>query len=321
MHDLDTPADSGGQAERHVINDDEPVKPVVRIPVSVIKVGKRLRPIDEAAVLTLMESIKRLGQIQPISVFSPDDEFSTSQLVTGAHRLEAIKRLGQIFIDVVFVDGDDVERELLEIAENLHRADLTALDRSNQIARWAELTAAKVAQLEPPSGGHQPQDKGIRKVAADLRLDRADVQRAVKVASLSDEGKQAARDHGLDDNRTALLEVAKETTPEKQVAKVTEIAEAKVQAKANRAEQPPKKRMRVGPSPFLTRCELAVEREINSGINDLTADEKAVLSARLGRLVVNLLGEPAKQAAVATEMPETKTTIATAESGSEEWKA
>jgi hypothetical protein len=71
------------------------------------------------------------------------------------------------------------------------------LERDTQIGRWAELMAAKVAQVEPPSGGAQPAEKGVRKVAADLGLDRADVQRTVKVASLSDEAKQrAAGDRG-----------------------------------------------------------------------------------------------------------------------------
>ena len=95
------------------------------------------------------------------------------------------------------------------------------------------MTAAKASQVETPSGGHRPTEKGVRKVAADLGLDKSDVQRAVKVASITDEAKQAARDAGLDDNRTALLVVAK-AEPEAQVAKVKEIADEK----AEREKQP-----------------------------------------------------------------------------------
>jgi hypothetical protein len=68
----------------------------------------------------------------------------------------------------------------------------------------AELKAAKVGQVDPPSGGAQPAEKGVRKVARELNLGRKDVKRAVKVASISPEAKQAALDAGLDDNRTAL---------------------------------------------------------------------------------------------------------------------
>ena len=48
-------------------------------------------------------------------------------------------------------------------------------------------------------------------------MDRDDALRAVKVASLSDEAKDAAREEGLDDNRTALLDAARFSEPGEQV--------------------------------------------------------------------------------------------------------
>jgi len=67
-------------------------------------------------------------------------------------------------------------------------------------------------------GAHDP---SWDEPAMSLGLDKDDVQRAVKVAAIAPEAKQAARDAGIDDNRTALLAVAKEATPEAQVAKVS----------------------------------------------------------------------------------------------------
>ncbi len=210
------------------------IKKIERLFVEDIDIGNRLRPIDEAAVVALAESMQRLGQLNPISVYCPDD--NTLLLVTGLHRVEAAKRLGWEEIDAVFVTGNEIERELQEIAENLHRAELTALERDTQIGRWAELTAAKASQVETPLGGTQPSEKGVREVASDLGLDKSDVQRAVKVASISPEAKRAARVAGLDNNRTALLAVANEATPEAQVARVGAISSAKTAAKAkNRA--------------------------------------------------------------------------------------
>jgi ParB-like chromosome segregation protein Spo0J len=203
---------------------------VERVAVDLIDVGKRLRPLDEVAVAALAESMQRLGQLQPISAHKPDD--GTLLLVAGLHRLEAAKHLGWEEIEAVFVTGNEIERELQEIAENLHRSELTALERATQIGRWADLTAVKVGQVDPPTGGAQPAEKGVRKVARELNLERKDVERAVKVASISPQAKQAARDAGLDDNRAALLIVAKESTPEAQVAKVGEISSAKTAAKA-----------------------------------------------------------------------------------------
>jgi hypothetical protein len=41
------------------------------------------------------------------------------------------------------VTGSNLDPEMQEITENLHRSELTALDRAEQVARWVELTAVK----------------------------------------------------------------------------------------------------------------------------------------------------------------------------------
>jgi ParB-like chromosome segregation protein Spo0J len=205
---------------------------IVRIFVEDVDVGNRLRAPNEQTAATLMNSMRRLGQLSPISVQRLDD--GTLRLVTGLHRLEAARRLGWIEIEAVFSTGNEIERELQEIAENLHRSELTALERDTQIGRWAELTAAKVGQVDPPSGGAQPAEKGVRKVARELNLERKDAERAVKVASISPEAKQAARDAGLDDKRKALLAVAKESTSDAQVTKVRAISSAKTAPTINK---------------------------------------------------------------------------------------
>ena len=213
-----------------------------------IEIGNRLRQIDQSAVNVIAESMSRIGLLQPISVYLPNDK--AALLVTGAHRLAAAKKLGWEMIDVFVVRGDEIDREMKEIAENLHRAELTVLERSEQIGRWAELTAARVSQTATPLGGQQPQEKGVRKVARELGIDKDDALRAVKVASISTEAKQAARDVGLDDNRSALLTVAKETTPEAQVARVGEIAAAKSQSSSSdRMPNPPPQTSRRPSSP------------------------------------------------------------------------
>jgi K+-transporting ATPase c subunit len=57
-------------------------------------------------------------------------------------------------------------------------------------------------------------------------VDKDDAHRAVKVASLSPEAKEAAKEVGLDDNRSALLQAAK-VNPERQAAVIRDIAEAR----------------------------------------------------------------------------------------------
>lgn len=205
---------------------------IERVPVDSIDVGERLRPLNEAAVLRLVESFRALGQLQPISVYSPTD--STVSLVAGGHRLEAARRLEWDDIEVVFVTGDEIIREMQEIAENLHRADLSALERDEQVARWIELQeqhqlpqAVAIESRREDGKGHR-KEGGVRAAAREIGVDREDARRATKVAAITPEAKQAARDAGLDDNRSALLAAARETTTEAQVAKISEIAQSKI---------------------------------------------------------------------------------------------
>nr|WP_244635565.1 hypothetical protein [Chthonobacter albigriseus] len=133
---------------------------------------------------------------------------------------------GHIDIACIYMDGDEIDARLWEISENLHRAELTALERDEQVAEWVRLTNEKVAQSAPP-GGAQPAAKGLRAAQRELGIERTDASRATKVASLTPEAKAVAREVGLDDNRSALLSAAR-AEPGKQAAVIRQIAERKV---------------------------------------------------------------------------------------------
>ena len=156
-----------------------------------------------------------------------------SKHLAGQHRLEAAKYLGWSDIECVYVEMDDRAARMWEISENLHRAELTTLERDEQINEWRLLhlqEAKKGAQLAHPLGGDQPHERGVKKTSESLNVDRREVERAMTVASLSPEAKEAARNLGLDDNRSALLQAAKKTTAKEQVAALSERA----------AQKPPK---------------------------------------------------------------------------------
>lgn len=82
-----------------------------------------------------------------------------------------------------------------EISENLHRAELTVVQRSEQVSRWAELADRISAQVEQKIGRGRP-ESGVAKAARDLNLDRTEVQRAVKIAALTPEAKAVATERG-----------------------------------------------------------------------------------------------------------------------------
>jgi ParB family chromosome partitioning protein len=196
----------------------------LRIPIYKIAIAASRRSVDTRAVEALASSIETIGLQTPITVRRIWDEDTEESfiLVTGRHRIEAFRKLygdeGAIPAEVK-EEWTELDARKWEISENLHRVDLTVLERSEQIEEWRRLTCEKVAQAGPPSGGEQPQETGIRKTAKALHVPRQEVQRAHRIASITPEAKQAARGSGLDDNQAALLKVA-DTPVEEQVARV-----------------------------------------------------------------------------------------------------
>jgi hypothetical protein len=141
-------------------------------------------------------------------------------------------------VDARIIDLDEIERRLWEVAENLHRAELTALERSEHIEQWIGLAeqrrkATEVsAQIAPKLsqkgvgqgvGGGRP-ESGINAAARVLNIGRAEAQRSIKVAGLTSEAKAEARSLGLDDNQSVLLKAAKAPSKEAQIRALHEQA-------------------------------------------------------------------------------------------------
>ena len=201
--------------------------------IDVIEVHGRLRRTKGDAVDAIAASMASIGLRTPVSVryyekrpagMAAGETVDALVLLTGAHRLEAAKRLGWDKIECfVYYDGDEIDAQLWEIAENLHRAELTALERDEQVALWVKLNAERVLrQVDAKPQGGRPEG-GTRAAAREIGISEPDARRAVKVASLSEEAKEAARESGLDDNRSALLAAAK-ADKEKQASVIRDYA-------------------------------------------------------------------------------------------------
>jgi ParB/RepB/Spo0J family partition protein len=193
----------------------------VQLPLSIddIDVPDGRRHVDAGAVKRLADSIDKLGLRTPITVRKRGDRYI---LVAGLHRMEAFKLLEREHIPAVITSMTNTDARMWEIAENLHRSDLTKLERAEQIEEWRAL----VSQVETVSHG---KDAGVRKTAEALGVDKSEVQRAAKIASITPEAKTAAEEAGFDDNQSKLLEIAK-APPERQVATVHRLREVKMAA-------------------------------------------------------------------------------------------
>ncbi|AXY02582.1 hypothetical protein D1115_16215 [Vibrio alfacsensis] len=103
---------------------------------------ERLRYLDDVKVREIAESIKNIGQINPIIV-------ANKQLVAGLHRYFACKALG-IEYPLVAPMGSDAKMldeqdnlALIEIDENLFRNELTENERNHHIMVRADIIARR----------------------------------------------------------------------------------------------------------------------------------------------------------------------------------
>jgi ParB-like chromosome segregation protein Spo0J len=225
----------------------------VFLPIDEIDLTHTIRPYNAAVVGELAQSIRTIGLQTPLTCVIRDGRHI---LVAGRNRLEALRLVGAEEAPVRIVEFNDVEAQLWQLSENLHRAELTKLQYDQQVVKYAELLKAKQAGKTaapipsqpaneiPPEGvsrqvGAKPQHRenvggrpegGYRQAARELNIPEQTVRRAYQTASLSPEAQEAAVETGLDDNRSALLEAAKERAPEAQAQAIRRIAEQKASA-------------------------------------------------------------------------------------------
>ena len=189
----------------------------------------RARGLDEATVARLAESLSRIGLQTPITVWQ-DDEWPT--LVAGLHRLKAAERLGWKKVEVIYLEGDEQDARLWEISENLHRCDLSAVERAEHIAEWIHLTermggaTEEAAHPFPPVAGQGVSGQVVPKLSArgragegrpeggiaaasrELGIGRKTALRAVKIAALPEGVREQAKAERWSQDR--LLNVARD---------------------------------------------------------------------------------------------------------------
>jgi len=98
---------------------------VIKIPLNSLQFSLQARTIVDGKVKDIAESIKLLGLLQPILVESIVGRTDIYRIVCGHHRVAACRKIGLTEIDAVVVDSDVLTNELIEIDENLCRAELT----------------------------------------------------------------------------------------------------------------------------------------------------------------------------------------------------
>jgi N6-adenosine-specific RNA methylase IME4 len=123
----------------------------------IIIIPDRMRRLPSEVVDEIAESINKRGLlINPITLRRASD--NALVLNTGRHRFEAVRKLGHKTIAAVILDGLDADQaRLIEIDENLIRAELSAAERSLHLVERKRLYD-KQAQA-PKHGGDRKSAK------------------------------------------------------------------------------------------------------------------------------------------------------------------
>ena len=183
------------------------------IPIDKIVIRPGRRRAIAKDVAELAKSIETIGLQFPISVM-PADQDGNYRLIAGHNRLEASKKLGRTEIDARIIE-DKLEGQLWEISENLHRSDLTVMQRTLALGRWVRLVGKKLKENErtaaesfAPVGGAKTAgrpESGVRLAARSLGVPETTARRAVKITTnLTKEAQKAAEVLGLDNSGRAL---------------------------------------------------------------------------------------------------------------------
>jgi ParB-like nuclease domain len=208
---------------------------VFRLPISSIQILGHAY--DSRHIDNLAQSMRVVGQQTPISVYHSDGSEGVLPrlfvLIDGHHQLEAAKANGRSEIDCILVQGNLSDLRRRHIEDRLFQARLNKLIRSESIALWVRLTDRISGQHVQKSGPGRPSG-GLAKAARSLTVlgkseeaRRKAVERAIQIDQISAEAKTTAINAGFADNQRALLEIAKQPTPEAQLLKVAELSAAK----------------------------------------------------------------------------------------------
>lgn len=199
------------------------------LPVAEILVGARWRTPTGKQIAMLQDSLRENGLLAPIVVRLANEGNGHSRkswvLVSGATRLAAAKKEGWSNIEARILEGSDVVMEMAELAENLHRGELTKLERDQQIARYIELCGSKGILRGPRAKiGRGRPEGGLRAAARELHVAPSTARDAMRVADITEPAAAIVAELGLADNPAAYRAVAAEPTAKAQIAKAREIA-------------------------------------------------------------------------------------------------
>lgn len=199
-----------------------------------IKKGWRARQ-DYGDISELADSIKAIGQLQPVVVKPSKKQKGKFVIIAGLRRTKACKKLGIPVKAVVIRPKDELHNLTMQLAENIKRKGFDKLEVADGLKRYRE--KYELAHPETKAGG-----AGRGRPKADARVERFTAE-AAKVLSVSE---QSVRDllkiAELPENKKREIEKEAGTTRERNVAARKALSEIRRKEKEAKLKQEAKEK-------------------------------------------------------------------------------
>jgi ParB family chromosome partitioning protein len=116
-----------------------PGKAVVELQIASIQPNQRQprKEFEPVAIEELAASIRSAGLLQPVIVRPLTGNPNRYELIAGERRLRACKHLGWKAIPAIVTQATDQNAGVWALIENVHRADLNAMDRAQSLKQLA----------------------------------------------------------------------------------------------------------------------------------------------------------------------------------------
>jgi ParB-like nuclease domain len=177
---------------------------------------------DPSALLVddIADSIQLFGLIHPIAIRANRRPTGKVKhiLIAGHARLAAYKKLGETVIPCTFFPDDEVAAKYIGYCENLFRKNLTVLEEAEEIGRLVYfleehqigLFGQNVQNVGRPlsAAGKAAKQIGVKGKTEEARKKK--IERSLKINLIPVNVKEVIRARKLDNNLTALLEIARE---------------------------------------------------------------------------------------------------------------
>ena len=102
---------------------------------------------DDKKFSELVDSIQKLGLIQPITIFRKNKQY---EVVAGHRRLQAVKALNMTAINCILVNPPDGNIEVMKIHENIIREDVNIIDEGEyykELRDKHKISIVKLAEM------------------------------------------------------------------------------------------------------------------------------------------------------------------------------